>query len=185
MIQNKRDQDHALHSQLRKKDIRQMTTCAMCVALITISTMLIRFPIPATEGYIHPGDGLILLSAFSLGSVYGALAAGLGSALADLLSGYALYAPATLIIKAFSGMIAAAVFLQMRAVLNIRENTCILFAGLLAELWMVLGYFLFECFLFSPGVGMAGVPFNLVQGIFGVVIALILSAFTDSLTQHR
>ena len=173
------------NSNLRKKDIRQMTTCAMCMALITVSTMIIRFPIPATEGYIHPGDGLLLLSAFSLGAVYGALAAGLGSALADILSGYALYAPATLIIKAFSGLIAAAVFLKMRTVLNMHENICILFAGLLAELWMVLGYFLFECFLFSPGVGMAGMPFNLVQGIFGIVIALILSAFTGSWTQHR
>ena len=52
------------------------------------------------------GDALVLMSAFLLGPVYGTAAAGIGSALADLLTGYAYYAPGTLIIKGGIALIA-------------------------------------------------------------------------------
>ena len=75
----------------------KLVLAALFAALCSVATMLIHIPIPATNGYINLGDGVVLLGAFLLGPVYGMAAGGLGSMLADLLLGYAAYAPGTLV----------------------------------------------------------------------------------------
>lgn len=72
-------------------------------SMACVATMVIKIPIPATGGYINLGDSIVLLSGVVLGPLYGGLAAGLGSALADLLGGYVAFAPATLYIKSTYG----------------------------------------------------------------------------------
>ena len=59
---------------------------ALMAAMACVATMVIKIPIPATGGYINLGDCIVLLSGIILGPVYGGIAAGLGSALADLLA---------------------------------------------------------------------------------------------------
>jgi len=59
---------------------------AVCMALTCIATMLIQIPIPL--GYAHLGDSVILITAYLFGPVVGALAGGIGSAMADILTGY-------------------------------------------------------------------------------------------------
>ena len=83
----------------------KLTYTAMLTAMVCVATMLIR--IPTMVGYTNLGDGFILLSAFLFGPFYGAVAGGIGSMLADILSGYAFYAPATLVIKGLIAVIAA------------------------------------------------------------------------------
>ena len=78
---------------------RRLVTAAMMAAMTVIATMVITIP-TAGGGYVNIGDALVILSGWLLGGPYGALAAGIGSALADVLSGYAVYAPATFVIKA-------------------------------------------------------------------------------------
>ncbi len=75
---------------------KKLVLAALMCALTCVATMVIRIPTP-TMGYIHPGDALVLLCAFLLGPVPGALAAGIGSMLSDLFSGYLSYVPATFI----------------------------------------------------------------------------------------
>ena len=79
---------------------RKLVMTALFMALVCTATMVIRIPTPGTNGYIHPGDALVILSGIFLGPVQGLLAAGIGSALADFLGGYLLYVPATFLIKA-------------------------------------------------------------------------------------
>ena len=84
---------------------KKIVFSALMASLTAAATMIIHIPSPFS-GYIHLGDGLVLLSGMLLGPLAGAAAGGIGSMMADLLSGYAFYAPATLIIKglaAFSG----------------------------------------------------------------------------------
>ncbi len=71
----------------------------LMMALVTVSTMVFIIPVPFTSGYIHLGDSMIFLSVLILGYRYGAVAAGVGSALADVFVGYANWAPWTLCIK--------------------------------------------------------------------------------------
>ena len=86
----------------------KMTTKELCIhglliALVAVCTMVFQIPVSATQGYIHLGDSMILLVGVFFGARYGMVAGGIGSALADILSGYAHWAPFTLIIKGLMG----------------------------------------------------------------------------------
>ena len=69
------------------KNTKKMVTAALLAAFTCIATMIIKIPTP-TFGYIHLGDGLVLLCGIILGPGIGALAAGIGSMFADIFSGY-------------------------------------------------------------------------------------------------
>ena len=80
---------------------RTIILTALLAALTTVATMVIRIPTP-TLGYIHLGDGMVLICGILLGPWLGAVAAGIGSMLADLFAGAVAYMPGTLVIK-YSG----------------------------------------------------------------------------------
>lgn len=147
-------------------------TTSLFAALICVATMLIHIPTPGTNGYVNLGDGFILMGAFILPAGYAAAAAGIGSMLADILSGYMSYAPGTLIIKGLVGLIAALMFARIQKKNSVRS----ILAAAAAELWMVLGYFLYEAVFLSYGLGaLASVPANIGQGVVGVVAAMVLT----------
>ena len=75
---------------------KDITKIAIMSALVFIATYLIK--IPSLNGYTHIGDSMIIISALILGKKKGALAAGLGASLCDLLSGYMQYIIATFFI---------------------------------------------------------------------------------------
>ncbi|MCR4694465.1 MAG: ECF transporter S component [Pseudobutyrivibrio sp.] len=163
---------------------RKLIIAALMAALTCVGTMIIKVPTP-TQGYIHPGDGFVLLSGLLLGPVWGALAAGIGSALSDLIGGYFIYVPATFIIKGLTAVTAFYVFKALSKVLPAKSDWIKLVpSGILGELVMVLGYFLFEIFMLAVVNGtsltagviaaVAGIIPNLIQAGFGVVIASIL-----------
>lgn len=177
---------------------KKLVLSALMAAITCVATMVIKIPTP-TMGYIHPGDAAVLLSGFLLGPIAGGLAAGIGSMFSDLFSGYPSYAPATFVIKALTAMTAALLmrlFLQAEAKKgNASKNnakTSILSTvtgGIVGEAVMVLGYFVYEIFLMALSTGdgfssaslaagvassAAGVPFNIIQGLFGIIVAAIL-----------
>ena len=78
---------------------------ALFASLVCVATMIVKIPSPM-KGYLNLGDCVVLLCGWLLSPLYGFLAAGLGSALADLFSGYIIYAPATFIIKGGMALIA-------------------------------------------------------------------------------
>ena len=146
---------------------------ALFAALVCVATMFIRIPSP-TGGYLNLGDGIVLLSAFLLGPVYGTAAAGIGSALADLLSGYPAYAPGTLAIKAATAFVAASVYRRLSGHRGTRPG--LLMAGIPAELLMALGYFAYSGIFLSYGIGAAAeIPGNLMQGAAGVAVSALLT----------
>ena len=100
--------------------IRKLVLAALFAALCTIMTLVIQVPSPM-QGYVNLGDCAVLLSAWVLGPLYGGAAAGVGSMLADLLSGYAHYAPGTFAIKLAMAVVAALLFqaLQRRRTPNV------------------------------------------------------------------
>lgn len=150
----------------------KLTYTAMLTAMVCVATMLIR--IPTMVGYTNLGDGFILLSAFLFGPFYGAVAGGIGSMLADIISGYAFYAPATLVIK---GLIAVIVALLWKA-MSKRGGDKVwkkILASLVAEIWMAAGYWAFETlFLGEAKAALASIPNNIAQGLVGVVLGMVL-----------
>ena len=150
----------------------KLTYTAMLTAMVCVATMLIR--IPTMVGYTNLGDGFILLSAFLFGPFYGAVAGGIGSMLADILSGYAFYAPATLVIKGLIAVIAALLWKAMRKRGGDKVWKKIL-ASLVAEIWMAAGYWTFETlFLGEAKAALASVPNISAQGLVGVVLGMVL-----------
>ena len=138
--------------------------------------------ISATDGYINLGDCVVLLGAFLLGPVYGAAAGGIGSALADILSGYAVFAPGTFVIKALIAVIAA---LIMKA-LGSKTKAAPIVASIAGEAWMVLGYFLYESIFLGYGLAAAGsIGGNAIQAVAGVVLASALYAVLSKVPQIK
>lgn len=150
------------------RNIRKLVLAAVFAALCTILTLVIQIPSPM-HGYVNLGDCAVLLSAWVLGPGYGGAAAGIGSMLADLFSGYAYYAPGTFAIKL--AMAAAAAYLFQ--ILQRRTHRTLLaraVSGAAAEAIMVAGYFAYACLWLGNGLAAAAsIPGNIVQGIFGLI----------------
>jgi len=137
-------------------------------ALVCVATMLIRLPIPATQGYFNVGDSMIFVSALTFGPLVGTFAGGVGSALADVLGGYGYFAPYTLIIKGIEGALAGAISRRM-------ERFGPIVGSIVGGTEMVLGYFVTEYFLYGLGAALAEIPLNLVQFIAGVLVGIPIS----------
>ncbi len=155
-----------MHSKTKK-----IVFSALMAALACVATMIIKIPSPL-KGYLNLGDCIVLLAGWILAPGYGFFAAGLGSALADVFSGYAVYAPATFLIKGTMALIAFACFKLMNKRLGKLPSQLI--GGVLAEIVMILGYFIFEGFLYGFAPSVVNIPANAVQGIAGVIIGVVL-----------
>lgn len=149
-----------------KISTKDLTRTALFTAIVCIATMVINIPIPATKGYVNASEVAVFLSAILLPGGLGILAAGIGCALADLILGYTLYAPATLIIKALEASMAILFLRKMKL------PTIVAF--ILGCLFMPLGYFLYETFLYGYQTAAVGALPNLLQGLFGAVAAGII-----------
>lgn len=155
-----------MHSKTKK-----IVVASLMAALTCVATMIIKIPSPL-EGYLNLGDCVVLVAGWILSPLYGFLAAGLGSALADLLSGYALYAPATFVIKGLMALAAFAVYKLLQK--RVGKFAARLIGGVTAEVLMIAGYFVFEGFLYGFGPSVVNIPANGVQGVAGIIVGLLL-----------
>ena len=140
--------------------------------------MIIKIP-TLTGGYMNIGDGMVLLCGFILGPVWGTLAAGIGSMLADLV-GYPIYAVATFLIKALMAFVAYALAKLLKTFFKKNRFIAYVIAGLASELIMVAGYFIFEAIFMSYGFGaIVSVLPNVVQGVVGIAVGTVLMVIFD------
>ena len=154
-----------------KTKTQKIVFSALLASLVCVATMIIKIPSPL-KGYINLGDCVVLLSGWILSPVYGFLAAGVGSGLADVFSGYAVYAPATFIIKGLMALVAHFVFNIMSKKFPALPSR--ITSGFLAEVLMVGGYFLFEGFLYGFIPSAVNIPANAVQGVAGLILGVVL-----------
>lgn len=156
-----------------KNNTKKLVFAALMAALTFVATTIIKLPSP-TNGYIHPGDGLVFLSGVLLGPLYGGLAAGIGSMFVDLLSGYTHYVLGTFIIKMLAAM--ACGFLSKYLVNTVKKIVPrIILSSLVGAFIIVIGYFLYESIYLGYGFAAAsGILGNIGQTAFGVVTVTIL-----------
>lgn len=157
-------------------------TTAMMTAMVMIATTF--FKIPNAMGYIHLGDGFVLLAAIILPKKYACFAGGVGAGLADIYGGYAVWAPWTLVIKIVMVLIVQLFFdfLTKRASngKHIAKIAGIpfaeLFAYVLAVLWTASGYYVAQGFISGNWAApITDVPGNVLQAAVGSVIAILVS----------
>ena len=150
---------------------RNIVLSALMASMACVATMLIKIPSPM-KGYLNLGDCIVLICGWILGPAYGFIAAGLGSALADLFSGYATYAPATFLIKGAMALVAFVCFKLLHK--RVGKLASQIVGGVLAETVMVFGYFIFEGFLYGFAPSVVNIPANAAQGVAGLVIGIVL-----------
>ena len=130
-------------------------------ALTCVATMVVQIPMPLTKGYVNLGDVMVLTSVWLIGSPWGVAAAGIGSAMADLLTGYAYYAPATLIIKA---LMAVAAFYIAKCFMN----------G--SYFKSLVGKVVYAIILYgNVATAAAGIFGNAIQGAVGLIAGVLLT----------
>ena len=148
---------------------KDITKIAIMAALVFIATFLIK--IPSLNGYTHIGDSMVIISALILGKKKGALAAGLGAALCDLLSGYMQYVIPTFLIKAIMVLIIATISENL---IN-KTKFAWIFGAIIGSTFQVIGYYLVEAILYGFAGAIASVPANIIQSIVGITLAVILA----------
>ena len=150
---------------------KTLVLTALLAALACVATMIIKIPSPL-KGYVNLGDCIVLVAGWMLSPTYGFLAAGLGSALADVFSGYVTYAPATFVIK---GTMALVAFCGVKLLRNrLGDLASRILSGAAAEVLMVLGYLVFEGVLYGFVPSLVNVPANGVQGAAGLILGVVL-----------
>lgn len=150
---------------------KKIVLAALFSALTFTATIIITIPMPVI-GYINLGDCFVLLSGWVLGSVYGALSAGIGSAVADLSSGFVSYAPATFVIKFIMAVVSYTIGNKISK--GGKFSVMKIISAVAAEVCMICGYLIFESFLYGFGTASLNIVFNAVQGAIGLIAGLIL-----------
>lgn len=158
----------------------QVTRLSLLIALTAVVTMAVRIPVPRTGGYINLGEAVVYITALLFGPLYSLVAGGIGSSLADLLGGYGVFAPFTLIIKGLEGLLVGTLawpVFHRHSRPSLADLALSALAIGVGGAAMVLGYFVSEAFILHLGVAAAAseVPGNIFQVLGGLVAALPVS----------
>ncbi len=141
---------------------------AVLIALTTVFTLLIRVPTPA-RGYVNLSDVAVTFASLIFGPWVGMVAGGVGTALADLLGGFAPFAPLSMVAHGLEGLLIGLIALKRRSV------GWMILAWLIGSLAMVAVYLVGEG-LFYTGwpLALAEVPMNAFQALVGGLIGIPL-----------
>ena len=152
---------------------RKIVLSALLCAMVYVGSC-IAVPTPFS-GNVNFGDAFLIAGGWLLGLPFG-LSLCLGSVLADLTMGYAVYAPATLVIKALTVLSAVLIGRTPRRLPTLWSRAL---TALAAEAFTVVGYYLFESVVLLDSFLAAAVniPFNLLQAIFAAAVASLLHRF--------
>lgn len=156
---------------MEKVNVRSLVVSAILAALVIVSIFFIKIPMIG-QGYVHIADSFILLSAL-LGPFYGFLVGGIGTMLADLLAGYAIYAPWSLMVHGLQAILMALL------IGKVADLTWVKFfiGGLVISFFtVVLGYAVVE-YILSGGqmaLALATIPINFLQILAGTAVGTAL-----------
>lgn len=157
--------------------IRDIVLAGVMIALVAVFTLTVRVPFALTRGYFTFCDVGVFLAAFAFGPWIGLIAGGVGGALADVVGGYALYAPLTLLAHGLQGLVAGAIA-RGRNDVGKRLDLARMIAGWAAGgAVMIALYFLGEAFVFQMGVGPAAaeaLSVNIPQVVVGGAVSVPL-----------
>ncbi len=165
----------------RNDAIFMVVASGLMTALITIATMTVKVPIPGAAGYVHLGDAMIFLTILFLGMKYGTVSAALGSALGDIIGGYAVWAPWTLGIKGLMalvmGLILHLAFKKATTVTNAKFIPLVYIpAMLVGGIIMTCGYYFAEGIMYGNWVAaLTSIPWNVTQFVVGMIVASLIS----------
>lgn len=157
------------------KKVLNMVYAAVFAAMIFALTRFIQIPVPGGAGYLHFGDAMIYIVASTLGGPWALLASALGAALADLSSGFAVYAPISAIVKVLIALPFVLVNKKSEKILTPLTICLTIPSGIIT----VFGYFLGDLIV-NRTYAVADIPMNVVQAVASAIIFVVISAAFDA-----
>lgn len=160
------------YSHSRQKTFDLIIT-AMLVALVFVSTFFlnIKLPIASNGGLVHLGTAMLFIASILFGPKKGALAGAIGMGLFDILGGWLVWAPITIVSRGLQGYIVGKI-----AWSNGRKGNSIVFnliATIVSMPFMIAVYYIGEGILYGNWIApLASIPGDLVQNILGIIIAV-------------
>lgn len=162
-----------------KKSLLKITYTAIFTATIILAISVIKFSTGLGEGYIHLGDSIIYLVACVLPFPYCIIAGALGGALADIISGYAIWAIPTMIIKALNALPFALISRKYKSNKILSKQTVLM--TIVSGIVTILGYFIAECILYSVASATLSLLGNTIQAVASGIIFVIIAKATDKI----
>ena len=163
---------------MNPKEVRKLVLAAFFAAIIFLGTFIIKIPIP--NGYIHFGDGFIYVAAALLPLPYAMAAAAIGGLLADLIAGFAAYAPFTAVVKLLIALVIGLVVRNNAFVNRLRGRgtekggfASLILASILGGVVNVGGYFITDCILYGFAAALSALPLNCLQSAFGIAVFFV------------
>ncbi len=156
------------------KKLNKLILSSLFAAVICVSCVAVHIPVPGGNGYLNISDAFCITAGIILGPAYGAAASALGSALSDILLGYAFYAPATAVIKALIAFTAFIVFRKLR----INKHISLVLSSVSSVAVSPLLYFFYEYTVLGySAAALTNIPFNYLQsGVSAFAAVLIVTA---------
>lgn len=160
--------------------MKNLTLSAMFAAVIMLMILyLFHIPVGSNGGYIHFGDAFIYLVGCFLPMPYACAAAAIGGGLADIMSGSAIWAIPTMIIKPLTVIWFTS---KEDKLFNKRNIVAVILAGVVS----IVGYYLAQVILTGNWVAsLLGIWGNIVQAIGSGVIFLIMAVAIDKVSLKK
>ena len=158
---------------MKDQKIRLMCIAGIFTAIVFVFTAYLH--IPSHTGYTHVGDGFIYLAACMLPLPYAMFVGAGGALLADCLTGYAIWAPGSIIIKT----VAVLFFSRKSArIISIRN----LLALIPAWAACIGGYYLYEALITGNFVApLSGIPGYITQSVLSSILFVVAGLAMDKL----
>lgn len=153
----------------------RIATLAVLIAVTAVFTYMIRIPIAPTRGYINFGDVAVFFTALTFGPVTALISGGIGTALADIISGYAQWAPFTFLAHGLQGLVIALVANPRRRLPEKPSFLSLLLAFLAGTAVMAGIYYLTGGFMVGFVAATAEIPGNILQNLAGVAVGTPLA----------
>lgn len=151
--------------------VKAIAITAISLVLVFVFTALvnIRLPFAPNGGLIHLGNLPLFVAAILFGKRTGMIAGGVGMALFDLMSGWTLWAPFTLVIVGCMGLVVGAVTEKHKSF------PFYILAMVLACAIKIVGYYFTEAIIYGNlVVPLTSIPGNLIQVGVAAVLTLVI-----------
>lgn len=158
---------------MKNSKVKLICITGVFTALVYVVTAYLH--IPTNNGYIHFGDGFIYLAACLLPWPYAIIVGAGGALLADVLTGFAIWAPGSIVIKALTALLFSA---KREKILTFRN----LIALLPATVVCAGGYYLYESLIYSNFVSsLSGIPASLTQSLASAIVFVVVALAFDKM----
>lgn len=155
-----------------KGNTKKVAYTGVFAAMVFVTTFFIK--VPVASGYVHFGDALIYIGAGIIGGPWAMLAGAIGAGLADLIGGYAIYAPATIIIKALIVLPFMLALKNETKLFSLKSVIMTIPAGVIT----VGGYFLADMII-DKAYAFVDIPGNIIQAVGSAVLFIVVAFALD------